>query len=118
MCQTVRAAPADVHPQEGREGAGYYQVVEGYRDFDWNRGRSLIRTRVRHRTVISLGKCPTVAEAIEHGKRDRANVARELDERERASGPPRSRIARLRSRLTRHETRLAKLEEIRGSVGG
>jgi hypothetical protein len=47
----------------------YYQVVEGYRDE---------QGRVRHRTVGSLGQCPTPKDAIEANKRRMARLGRRL----------------------------------------
>lgn len=50
------------------KGAEYFQVVQGVREGG----------RVRHRTLVSLGRHPTVAEALEHEKRVLTARKREL----------------------------------------
>ena len=49
----------------------YYQVIEGFRDASG---------RVRHRNIISLGRCPTIAAAIAKTQRVEARVQRRLAE--------------------------------------
>jgi hypothetical protein len=51
------------------KGATYFQVIEGYRDE---------QGRVRHRTVGSLGQCPTPRDAIEANKKCLARLGRRL----------------------------------------
>ena len=51
------------------KGGTYYQAVEGYRD---------AAGRVRHRTIISLGQCATIDEAIAETKRQERRIRRRL----------------------------------------
>ena len=74
----------------------YYQVVESYRD----------GTRVRHRTIVSLGTAPTVPEAIRDMERALKLTQRRVRDA-RAIYPDPSVAARTtRERMERRERQL------------
>jgi hypothetical protein len=93
------------------KGGTYYQVVEGYRDAG----------RVRHRTVASLGRSPTIADAIKVEERALTAAKREL-EKARAwfpslplSDQPRwalAKIERLQRQLTQRQERLDRYRQL------
>lgn len=84
----------------------YYQVIEGFRDASG---------RVRHRNIISLGRCPTIEAAIARTERVEARVRRrlaELPEGAELSEPVRAERDRLAARLTRQAERRAALQQV------
>ena len=95
-------------------GRTYYQVVESYRDQTGT---------PRHRTVASLGRHPSPADALAAARKALAGARRELarwDCEEPAAAHPhfaRRRAeaqARLGRRITRLETQIATLAPIKG----
>jgi hypothetical protein len=109
LCQRTGDERMFIRSKEVK-GATYYQVVEGYRE----------GSRVRHRTLISLGQNPTLAEAEALERSRRTATARRLARLKRlgfGSGGrlPRSVQAdgeRLQQKLTQHDERLTKLADL------
>jgi hypothetical protein len=87
------------------KGATYYQVVDGYRDAEG---------RVRHRTVASLGRCPTIEEAILQIGATEARIRRRLAKLPEAglSRTLRTKRDRLAARLTQQGARRTVLQEV------
>lgn len=82
------------------KGQVYYQMVEGYRDGG----------KVRHRTIMSLGRDATIAEAMGCSKKEAGRLKRKI-----SNYSPNSElrdVAVWRRQLTQHEERLMKLFEI------
>ena len=86
--------------------ATYYQVVEGFRDETSG--------RVRHRNVISLGRCASIEDAIANTRRVEARVRRRLAKlpETELSDFMRAERDRLAARLTQQGARRAVLQEV------
>ena len=86
--------------------ATYYQVVEGFRDE--------ASGRVRHRNVISLGRCASIEEAIANTRRVEARIRRRLAKvpETELSDLMRAERDRLAARLTQQGARRAVLQEL------
>jgi hypothetical protein len=85
----------------------YYQVIEGFRDPSG---------RVRHRNIISLGRCPTIQAAIAKTQRVEARVRRRLaklpEELEGLANEVQAERDRLTARLARQAERRAALQQV------
>lgn len=92
------------------EGRTYYQIVQGYRDE---------AGKVRHRTIASLGRSPTIADAIAVEKKAITRLKTELT-RLQSYFPPASaippvllkRIELVSTRLTQRDERLTELRRV------
>ena len=95
--------------QKELRGVKYFQLVHGYRDE---------QGRVRHRTIMSLGRCPTVTDAIHDAKTEMRIIRRELSRipsflRESdASREMREHIASRERKLAQLQERLTKLDAL------
>ena len=108
LCQQMGVARMYVRAKVVK-GATYYQLVEGYRD---DTGR------VRHRTLVSLGRHPTVADALKATDREVRRLRRAL-ETERDLWPASSaRSPRSVARLAVLERQVARVEERRQRLRG
>ena len=94
------------------KGGTYYQAVEGYRD---------AAGRVRHRTIISLGRCATIDEAIAENRREERRLRYRLGVRKGQSvdttksymsATVKKSRERLVARLTQQEERREQLRKV------
>ena len=93
--------------------ATYYQAVEGYRD---------AAGRVRHRTIISLGQCATIDDAIAETRREERRIRHRLGVRKGQSvdttrisymsATAKKAFERLCVRLTQQEERRDALQKV------
>ena len=86
------------------KGHTYHQVVQGYRE----------GAKVRHRTVVSLGRSPTPKEAAAVGRKAVKRCERRLVEITPLVTLPRwaKEAERLRARVDALTQRIARLEEV------